>query len=375
MVHHPRRIAVTTPLLAIPPTYFVTEHAEQLLRPGTDWVFRVHPLASHVAEGATRIPVVPALPNVGSFSQRSRIASATMPLQALHVIRERPDLIHQHHGVWTAGAAAAARRLRIPMITTFHGTDAVTAALPHPQGLQRVHRHQARLAFSRSDRILAVSEHLRGVALAAGAPADRTLVHYQGIDTDVFTPSPVREDRPPAIYVLSALIPRKRIDLAIRASQQLMHDVDHELHIIGDGPLRSELSRLASDTPHITFHGQVDRSRVLEALRSADLLVLPSRAEAAGLVLLEAQACGVPVVVTGGDGKQEMLQDGVTGTVTAPDPTPVELARALHAWLPDSSRMREQVARAARDFVVTQRSVRVGAERLVQIYDEVLGAA
>ena len=114
---------------------------------------------------------------------------------------------------------------------------------------------------------------------------------------------------------------------------------------------------------------------MLEALRSADLLVLPSRAEAAGLVLLEAQACGVPVVVTGGDGKQEMLQDGVTGTVTSPDPTPVELARALHAWLPDSSRMREQVARAARNFVVTQRSVHVGAERLVQIYDEVLGTA
>lgn len=107
-------------------------------------------------------------------------------------------------------------------------------------------------------------------------------------------------------------------------------------------------------------------------LRAADVLALTSRDEAAGLVLLEAQACGVPVVVSGGDGKAEMLRDGETGAVVAPDPAPEEIARAVRDWLPDSTAARPQIAQRARDFVVRERSVRAGARRLAEFYDRAL---
>lgn len=374
MPSQPLRIALTTPLLSIPPTYFVTEHAEELLRRGDGHRFSAHPLAARVEEGATRVPVSPALRVPGSYAMRSRLAPAALPLQAAAVRRERPDLVHQHHGVWTAGAAAAARALDVPLVTTVHGTDMYTAALPRPRGLQRVHRAQARLAFARSALVLAVSEDLRRVALAAGAPEDRTLVHYQGIDTEIFTPptTPRRDEEVPRVLYVGGLIPRKRVDLLVRASLELARTRPHTLEVVGDGPLRGELTALAGDAAHIRFAGSVDRAGVLEALRGADLLVLPSRDEAAGLVLLEAQACGVPVVVTGGDGKAEMLQDGVTGAVLPRDPSPAELAHALPEWLPEKASERTALAARARRFVVEERSVRVGAERLAAHYAQAL---
>ena len=374
MSSQPLRIALTTPLLSMPPTYFVTEHAEELLRRGEDYSFAVHPLAARIEEGSTRVPVSPALRIPASYAMRSRLAPAALPLQAAAVRRAQPDLVHQHHGVWTSGAAAAARALDVPLVTTVHGTDMFTAALPRPRGLQRVHRAQARLAFERSALVLAVSEDLRRVALAAGAPEERTVVHYQGIDTEVFTPptSPRTPGEAPRVLYVGGLIPRKRVGLLVRASLELAPTLPHTLEVVGDGPLRGELTAIADGAEHIRFAGSVDRAGVLEALRGADLLVLPSRDEAAGLVLLEAQACGVPVVVTGGDGKAEMLQEGVTGAVLSRDPAPAELARALREWLPESASERSALAARARRFVVEERSVRVGAQRLAEHYARAL---
>lgn len=374
MPHSPRRIALTTPLLSIPPTYFVTEHAEELLRTGSDHVFRVHPLAGQVEHGATVIPVKPAITRPSAYTTRSRLAPVGIPLQAAAVIRSRPDLVHQHHGVWTAGAVAAASALRVPLVTTVHGTDMTTAARSNPRGLALLHRKNARLAFARSALILAVSDKLRRVALTAGAPPDRTHVHYQGIDCDTFSPSaePPESGRLPRVLYIGSLISLKRVDLLIRASIELARSVPHQLHIVGDGPLRQELGRLAETAEHISFRGSMGRSGVLQAYRGADVVCLPSRDEAAGLVLLEAQACGVPVVVTGGDGKEEMLRHGQTGSVVGPDPEPAELARALHEWLPDSSTARRQIAERTRAFVVEERSVRVGAQRLAEFYGMLL---
>lgn len=369
------RIAITTALLAVPPTYFVTEHAEQLLRTRDDFAFRLHPLAAEIAAGTVSMPVSPALRLPGSYAARSRLASAALPVQAVAVIAARPDLIHQHHGVWTAGAVTAARALRVPLVTTVHGTDMRVAALPAPRGLQKVHRAQARLAFARSARILAVSEHLRDIAMRAGATASQVQVHYQGVNTDTFVPPTRRlsQDGLPTLLYAGRLSAQKGVDRVIAASLALHAHVPHRLEIVGDGPLRERLEQAAREHPSVTFHGALDRAAVLERMQQADVLALASDQEAAGLVLLEAQSCGVPVVVTGGDGKAEMLRAGETGTVVAPDADAETLARAIADWFPDCPRGREQIAERTRDFVVRERSVRSGATQLAAHYEELLG--
>ncbi|CAM3968437.1 glycosyltransferase [Helcobacillus massiliensis] len=361
------RIALSTALLAIPPTYFVTEHAEELRRRGEPYSFAVVPLAARVDPGTVTTPVLPALTIPRSYRTRSALAKFAMPLQARTLTRLRPDLIHQHHGTWSSGARSAARALDVPLVTTLHGTDVVHALRSDPRGLQRVHRKQVQQAFRDSDLLLAVSEHQRRLALRAGAPADRLHVHYQGIDTEYFSPdtSGIAEDRPRRLLYVGGLIPRKRVDLAIDASIRAHGTLEHELLIVGDGPERSALEAKAEDHPHIRFLGAQSRAGVRELMRSSDLLLLLSHSEGAGLVILEAQACGMAAVVTGGDGKAEMVEDGVTGRViTGDSPTPDDAARAILEWTPQDTETRRQISRTARSFVVEKRSVRRGASEL-----------
>src|SRR5690606_37903868 len=119
--------------------------------------------------------------------------------------------------------------------------------------------------------------------------------------------------------------------------------------------------------------GSTDREGVREHLRESAAILLLSHGEGAGLVLLEAQACGLAAIVSGGDGEAEMVDDGATGAGLSAEPTPDEVARALREWLPDSPSMRAQVSSATRSFVVEERSVEAGALSLADYYDSVLG--
>lgn len=374
MTDESTHIALTTALLAVPPTYFVTAHAESLLRQGHPFRFHAVPLAASIDPAATSVPATPAVRLPVPYRVRASLAKLAMPIQREQLMRLRPDLIHQHHGTWSGGAVRAAERLGIPLVTTLHGTDVVHAARRRPRGLQRVHASQTRSAFTHSHLLLAVSDHQRTLALDAGAPSARTHVHYQGIDTEYFSPGEHGDaaDRPARIVYVGSLIPRKRVDLVISASSDLVRDVPHELLIIGDGPLRRSLEEQASGSDHIRFLGPLDREGVRSHLREADVLLLLSHSEGAGLVILEAQSCGMAAIVTGGDGKAEMIDDGRTGAVLDPEPAPADVARALRDWLPDSPQMRQQVRTAARRFVVSERSVDAGAEELAGYYDTLL---
>lgn len=375
MTSSPTRIALTTPLLSVPPTYFVTEHAEAIQRgPDSDrHRFHLFPLACSIQPCEISIGSSPAVTWPQNYALQKRIASLGIAQQARLVAASQPDIIHQHHGVWTAGAVWASRRTGAPLVTTFHGTDARTAALANPRGLQRVHQQQARSAFAHSSRILTVSSYLRSIAIIAGAPADRTDVHYLGVDTDFFTPADeARADRAPRVLYVGGLIALKRVQLLLAASDHLSRTLEHECHIIGAGPLSASLQHEFAGSAHVRWRGAMDRAAVRRELQQADVLVLLSDGEAAGLVLVEAQACGVPVVATRGDGKEEMLIDGLTGTLVSQNPEPADVSAAIAGWLQRTASQRASDSAAAREFAVTQRSLTAGAARLAEIYNQVL---
>lgn len=372
--HESAHVALTTALLAIPPTYFVTAHAEALLRHRAPYRFHAVPLAASIEPGETAIPATAALNLPVSYRARSSLAKLAMPLQTATLMRLQPDLIHQHHGTWSSGAIRAARAMGTPLVTTLHGTDVVHAGRVGPRGLERVHAREVRRAFEHSQLLLAVSDHQRRLALSAGASSEHLHVHYQGIDTDFFTPAPAAdmEDRPARLLYVGGLIPQKRVDLVIRASQELSRDVPHELVILGEGPLRRTLEEQAASSAHIRFAGRTDRDGVREHMRRSDVLLLLSHSEGAGLVILEAQSCGMAAVVSGDDGKAEMVVDGVTGAVLSADPRPADVAQALREWLPDGPAMRAQIGEAARSFVIRDRSVDAGAAALAEYYGALL---
>jgi len=163
-------------------------------------------------------------------------------------------------------------------------------------------------------------------------------VAYPPVATTFFTP----DDRTPGPHalVVSALVPYKRVDLAIEACRT----AGLPLRIVGTGPDRDRLERQAGGTA--TFLGSLPDEDIREEYRSARLTILAGE-EDFGIVPVETQACGRPVVAFGKGGALETVVDGETG-VFFPEPTAASLADALAramaaTW--DSGRIRAHAER------------------------------
>ncbi|ODS52647.1 MAG: hypothetical protein ABS36_16500 [Acidobacteria bacterium SCN 69-37] len=156
------------------------------------------------------------------------------------------------------------------------------------------------------------------------------------------------DDRRPAILYAGRLSAEKGLRV-IGDVQRLLHRhaVDHRMIFVGDGPLDLELRRLV---PGAVFTGALPHDQVAIAMASADLFLFPSATDTFGNVVLEAQASGLPVVVSDRGGPCQQMRPGVTGTV-CPAGDATAFAGAVLELVRDPSR-RRAVAAAARDYAV-----------------------
>lgn len=366
------RVAVTTGLLPIPPLYFVVQHALQLAHRHE---FRVLARAAEVTDTQLDLAVDSAVPRLGPWSARQYAALAAGGVHARRIRNARPDIIHQHFATWMHGPATAARQTGAALVTTLHGYDVAAAEAAERTPLARFHARSIGLAIERSHRLLAVSRSLADRAIAAGFPADRLDVHYQGIDTDFFTPalsSPPQPGHPPVLLFVGALAVRKGLPDLLRTSIELVRTTPHVLRVVGAGPLEGDLRAAAAQHPHIEALGSLPRNHVREAMRDAHALVLPTQQdgqwrEAAGLVLLEAQACGTPAVAYASGGTPEMIVHGETGLLV-PERDERALLDAVRTMLTTPPRAHEAMRSRAREWVVAERSLAASAEQLDAVY-------
>jgi glycosyltransferase involved in cell wall biosynthesis len=141
---------------------------------------------------------------------------------------------------------------------------------------------------------------------------------------------------------------------------------DWTLSIIGDGPCRAEIEAAFGGLPagRITWHGQLDREATQAALVRHDIFLWPGIGEAYGLVYLEAQAAGLPVVAFDSGGVSETVRAGETALL-APEHDDEALAAALSRLLRDKA-LRADMGAAARRFILTERTIARAAERLAE---------
>src|SRR5262249_10688353 len=148
-------------------------------------------------------------------------------------------------------------------------------------------------------------------------------VVYPPVDTEFFRPSTSTSAPRDNSLIVSALVPYKRIEIAIEASRL----AGVPLHVVGDGPERPRLERLAKESgANVTFFGRLSDDAVRDQYQHASLLLMPGE-EDFGIAPLEAQACGRPVVALGRGGAIESIAHGETGLLVD-EPTPQAFAEA-----------------------------------------------
>ena len=296
---------------------------------------------------------------------------------------EGPRLIHAHFGTDGLLVLPVARRLAVPLVVTLHGYDVSrdAAAMVRSGRLSWMRYALARQRlFGEAALFLAVSAAVRRRAVALGAPADRVITHYSGVDLDRFRPAPTPPE-PGLILHIGRLVEKKGTRLLLEAMARLSAAPgDAHLAVIGDGPLRPTLEREAAALGlgrRVAFLGALPRAAVRDWIGRAWLLAAPSLTAADGdaeglpTVLCEAAASGLPAVASRHAGNPEAVVDGETGFLV-PEGEAEALAAALAALLGDGGR-RAAMAAAGRALAERRFDATRQAARLEALYDEVLG--
>lgn len=292
-------------------------------------------------------PRYPVLPKVGMSIAPFLLAQAVKPAIG-RLIDEGYDfdLIDAHY-FYPDGVAAAmlARHFNKPLVITARGSDITlfpSYALP---------RRQILWAARRADAIITVCNALRDEVVAMGIAAERVVSLRNGVDLQLFRPT---ERTPNPMFTLLAvghLVPVKAQDLIIGALP-LLPGV--RLVLAGDGPDRAKLENLARElkvTDRVTFLGAVPQAQLRAHYGAADALVLSSSREGWANVLLEAMACGTPVVASRVYGTPEVVAAPEAGVLMRERSYQgvADAVNALRANYPDRAATRRYAERFSWD--------------------------
>jgi glycosyltransferase involved in cell wall biosynthesis len=291
-----------------------------------------------------------------------------------HIADVGPDIVHTHLGSAGLLGSLAARSLHVPAIASIH-------AMAWSSDMRARVRLKLGAAARRhcAARVITVSEAARQAYLAEGWDSpDRVVAIHNGIDVVLeggAGPAVRRElhlDSDALVLgMFSALRPEKGHDVAIGAVELLRTRFPKlQMVIVGDGPIRGDLSRLAQPLGDaIVMTGA--RFDVMRLLDATDLCLQPSRADAFPTTLLEAMAASVPVVATDVGGIPEIVVHNRTGVLVDAPPTAKQVAGAIGSLLDDPRRRRE-LAAAGRRRYEERFTVHPWVRRTRAIYDTVL---
>jgi glycosyltransferase involved in cell wall biosynthesis len=198
-----------------------------------------------------------------------------------------------------------------------------------------------------------------------------------GADLDLF--KPMRHNgtqRKIRLIYVGALVDWKRVDLLIAACASLIGRLNFQLHLVGDGPerigLKRQIERLSLKA-HVKMHGLVSHAAVADLLRGSDIMVHPAMRECGGAVILEAMACGLPVIAADWGGPADYIDPstGILVPPATPDKFVGQLADAI-LLLSKNPELRQGLGEAGRRRVQNLYDWRAKAKAMLQIYGDVL---
>ena len=298
-------------------------------------------------------PRFPLVPKVGMLAAPAALYAASA-IALGRLVRQglRFDAVDAHY-LYPDGVAAIllGRHFGKPVVITARGSD--VTQLPGFAGPRRM----IRWAMANADALISVSAGLKQAMVALGAQPGAVTVLRNGVDLQTFRPADRDACRQslglagPTLLSVGHLIERKGHHHAIGA---LAHLPGWRLLIVGDGPERGRLQRLAADrgvADRVQLLGPQPHSSLYRFYTAADVLILASSREGWANVLLESMACGTPVVASNIPGSSEVVQEPAAGVV-ADRNTPEAFAAsvaAVYAAAPDRTATRAYAERFSWD--------------------------
>ena len=281
------------------------------------------------------------------------------------------DLLHVHYALPHAVSALLARqmlapRLKLPFVTTLHGTDITLV------GQEPSYFAITKYSIESSDGITTVSQYLNDRTREVFGVENPIRTIHNFVNVDLYKPDPHRSRTGKVLLHISNFRPVKRPADCIRILKDAVAHVDAELWMVGDGPERGPCERLARElgvSDRVEFMGKQDH--VERLIPQADVLLLPSEHEAFGLAALEAMACGVPPVATRVGGVSELIDDGVDGYLEQVGDTAAQAKRVVELLSDRAAHAR--VSEAARRAAESRFDSRRIVPQYEQYYEEVRG--
>jgi glycogen synthase len=291
-----------------------------------------------------------------------------------------PDIVHTHDWLTVSGGVAAKHLLRVPLVMTFHSTEASRSSnSPSPESAM-VEGLEWWGSFEAA-RVIAVSAWMKSEVVpmfqiptykVAEIPNAVDPLKFEGpIDTQAIRERWKVKEGERLITAVGRFTSQKGFDDLIRAYPAIRRAIPaSRLLLMGDGYMRGELESLAEREQvreNTTFTGFVSDSDLIGALKSSDVVVVPSRFEPFGIIALEAMASGVPVVVSRVGGLAEIVEDTVDGLEVEPN-SPASIAEATVKVLSDrafASRLAEKGREKAKVY-----SWENAARRTLEAYQE-----
>ena len=308
------------------------------------------------------------------FGYQANSLSALYRLAKLSSISSQYDVLHAHFGPVGNSFRFTRQLWRAPLVVSFHGYDFSTQ--PRKEG-----RSMYAQLFATADLITVNSLYTRSCVEKLGCPPEKLRLLPVGLNLDDF---PFYERKwtlgePIRLLSIARLTPIKGHEYILRALA-LLRTRNRVVHfdIAGDGPLRKSLESLASElglADSVVFHGSCAAEQARALLRKAHLFILGSVSiegdqEGQGLVLQEAQACGIPVLATAHGALPEGMVNERSG-VLFQERDPEALADKLDSLIQRASEW-QGMGRAGRQFVQENYDIRELNRKLLDLYHEVI---
>ena len=274
---------------------------------------RALPLLTHCLSSQSRL--TKQVLSRAEYGYQAASLSALYRLARLQTVRRKYDILHAHFGPVGNSFRFARQLWNAPLVVSFHGYDFTT--VPRQQGPEVYQK-----LFAEAALVTVNSDYMGRNLQPLGCPPEKIRKLAYGIDLQQFQfrARTRAADEPFRLVTTGRLVEKKGIEYVLRALAEVARN-HPRLHydIIGDGPLRSELQKLAAELsvgPSVQFHGALNNEAVRALLDQAHAFVLASVTakdgdqEGTPVSILEAQAVGLPVISTRHSGIPEIVLDG-----------------------------------------------------------------